>query len=300
MSYWTGVATLTGIYMIAMLGMSILTGFTGLFSMGHAGFMAIGAYTSAENSFPSPIKLFVNNLSQLTSQFAFCEPINIADDQIGVNAFCGTVTLILAVLYLLDKNIKLRERIAKTALLVLLYASFDVNVLNYIWHGFHVQNGLPNRFAFIYIFLMLTMAFDAWRHMHKFKVWQILLAMAAPLAFAIYSAVTGLGERELYTYGITIGLLLLYGMAMLIYRLGKMHREVFRSLFFFLAAVEMVSYAIFGVFCNGKFSYRQISNSSSCSADNVVGVPPPIYTEVSFFPFCSSPQKRISLFSASR
>ena len=47
MSYWTGVATLTGIYMIAMLGMSILTGFTGLFSMGHAGFMAIGAYTSA-------------------------------------------------------------------------------------------------------------------------------------------------------------------------------------------------------------------------------------------------------------
>ena len=82
-------------------------------------------------------------------------------------------------------------------------------MLNYIWHGFHVQNGLPNRFAFIYIFLMLTMAFDAWRHMHKFKVWQILLAMAAPLAFAIYSAVTGLGERELYTYGITIGLLLL-------------------------------------------------------------------------------------------
>ena len=160
-------------------------------------------------------------------------------------------TLILAVLYLLDKNIKLRERIAKTALLVLIYASFDVNVLNYIWHGFHVQNGLPNRFAFIYIFLMLTMAFDAWRHMHKFKVWQVLLAMAVPLAFAIYSAVTGLGERELYTYGITIGLLILYGMAMLIYRLGKMHREVFRSLFFFLAAVEMVSYAIFGVFCNG-------------------------------------------------
>ena len=47
MNYWLGVATLTGIYMIAILGVSILTGFTGLFSMGHAGFMAIGAYTSA-------------------------------------------------------------------------------------------------------------------------------------------------------------------------------------------------------------------------------------------------------------
>lgn len=45
--YWLGVATLTGIYLISTLGVSILTGFTGLFSMGHAGFMAIGAYVSA-------------------------------------------------------------------------------------------------------------------------------------------------------------------------------------------------------------------------------------------------------------
>lgn len=47
MGYWLGVATLTGIYLIAILGVSVLTGFTGLFSLGHAGFMAIGAYTSA-------------------------------------------------------------------------------------------------------------------------------------------------------------------------------------------------------------------------------------------------------------
>ena len=45
--YWIGVFTLVGIYTIAILGVSILCGFTGLFSMGHAGFMAIGAYTSA-------------------------------------------------------------------------------------------------------------------------------------------------------------------------------------------------------------------------------------------------------------
>lgn len=45
--YVLGVISLTGIWMIAILGMSILTGFTGLFSFGHAGFMAIGAYVSA-------------------------------------------------------------------------------------------------------------------------------------------------------------------------------------------------------------------------------------------------------------
>ena len=59
MNYWIGVATLTGIYMIAILGVSIVTGFTGLFSMGHAGFMAIGAYTSAiiTKNFGMPIMI---------------------------------------------------------------------------------------------------------------------------------------------------------------------------------------------------------------------------------------------------
>ena len=46
-AYWTGVITQTGIMMIAIIGISLLTGFTGIFSMGHAGFMCIGGYVSA-------------------------------------------------------------------------------------------------------------------------------------------------------------------------------------------------------------------------------------------------------------
>lgn len=46
-SYVQGIIILVGINMIAVLGVSILTGFTRLFSFGNAGFMSIGAYTSA-------------------------------------------------------------------------------------------------------------------------------------------------------------------------------------------------------------------------------------------------------------
>ena len=45
--YIIGIIALTGIQLIAMLGVSLLSGFTGLFSFGHAGFMAIGGYVSA-------------------------------------------------------------------------------------------------------------------------------------------------------------------------------------------------------------------------------------------------------------
>ncbi|HHT20638.1 MAG TPA: branched-chain amino acid ABC transporter permease [Tissierellia bacterium] len=46
-AYITTVLIMTGINLLAVIGLSVLTGFTGLFSFGHAGFMAIGAYTSA-------------------------------------------------------------------------------------------------------------------------------------------------------------------------------------------------------------------------------------------------------------
>jgi len=47
MEYILGIFELSAINLVAVLGLSILTGFTGLFSFGHAGFMAIGAYVGA-------------------------------------------------------------------------------------------------------------------------------------------------------------------------------------------------------------------------------------------------------------
>jgi branched-chain amino acid transport system permease protein len=45
--YVSGLLILVGINIIAVVGVSVLTGFTRLFSFGNAGFMSIGAYTSA-------------------------------------------------------------------------------------------------------------------------------------------------------------------------------------------------------------------------------------------------------------
>lgn len=46
-NYKMRILNLAGIYIILALSMNIINGFTGLFSLGHAGFMALGAYTSA-------------------------------------------------------------------------------------------------------------------------------------------------------------------------------------------------------------------------------------------------------------
>ena len=48
MDYYTeGILMLLCINMIAAMGVSLLTGFTGIFTLGHAAYMAMGAYTAA-------------------------------------------------------------------------------------------------------------------------------------------------------------------------------------------------------------------------------------------------------------
>lgn len=45
--YHMYVATLTGIYIITVMGLNLTLGYTGQISLGHAAFMALGAYTVA-------------------------------------------------------------------------------------------------------------------------------------------------------------------------------------------------------------------------------------------------------------
>ena len=48
-------------------------------------------------------------------------------------------------------------------------------VLGYVWHGFHDQYGIPNRFAFLYIFALLAMAYEGYcalvRGKRKVSLW---------------------------------------------------------------------------------------------------------------------------------
>ena len=46
-TYTTSILIRAGINMIAVMGLSLVLGFTGQFSLGHAGFMAVGGYTAA-------------------------------------------------------------------------------------------------------------------------------------------------------------------------------------------------------------------------------------------------------------
>ncbi len=81
------------------------------------------------------------------------------------NIYCGSMAFLLVPLFFMNRKIKLRRKLVFGCLALFFYLSFSVNVLNFIWHGFHYPNSLPCRQSFIYIFLVLCMCYEAflWR-----------------------------------------------------------------------------------------------------------------------------------------
>ncbi len=116
---------------------------------------------SVNGSFgPGKAHFFLNIEEILKSMLYKTEPVTLSSGQEALNVYCGMAALLLIILYILNREINIIEKISHIALFIFLAISFSFNWLNYIWHGFHIQNGLPNRFSFIFIALMLSMSGD--------------------------------------------------------------------------------------------------------------------------------------------
>ncbi|MDF2888700.1 MAG: Protein of unknown function, rane YfhO [Lacrimispora sp.] len=101
------------------------------------------------------------------------------------NIYCGVAILIFFLLYLGCGKIRQKDKIVMCSLILFFYASFSVNVLNFIWHGFHYPNSLPCRQSFIYIFLMLTAGYHAYIYLHDIPWKHVVTAFFASIIFVI-------------------------------------------------------------------------------------------------------------------
>ncbi len=133
--------------------------------------LALQATASGSSTFPKTFNSYFSILEMLARHIGNVE-VEIGLDH-WPNIYCGVAVLIFFLLYLACEKIAVREKAVYCSLLLFFYLSFSVNVLNFLWHGFHYPNSLPCRQSFIYILLLLTMCCQAylcldhipWKHM---------------------------------------------------------------------------------------------------------------------------------------
>ncbi len=92
------------------------------------------------------------------------------------NLYCGVLPITLGFLFLMAKEVRLRDKLCATGLLIFFIFSILIRQLDYIWHGFHFTNQIPYRFSFLFSFVLLYMAYRAWLVRDSFELWQLILA----------------------------------------------------------------------------------------------------------------------------
>ena len=220
---------------------------------------------SADSSFPTKWKFYENFLDILGQQLPFVEPTDLS----GLpNLFCGIIVLMCVILYIFRKKTPLKYKISRLFLLVFLIFSCNVNVLDYIWHGFHYPNSLPNRFTFIYIFVLLTIAYEVILSLQQYHLWQYLVSFLGSMMFVLAVYYQGNETRSLYVYFISMGLLWVYLFLMCLYKVNVNKRKLFGGILCVVLVLEAGANGIFGLIQNGSIN-RTNYNSKLEAAQSV-------------------------------
>lgn len=89
------------------------------------------------------------------------------------NLYCTVAVFMFVPLYFFCPKISSKEKVGNAVLIFFFLTCFNMNIPNYIFHGFHFPNSLPARESFIYIFLLVTIVYQTLIHIRDFTSKQI-------------------------------------------------------------------------------------------------------------------------------
>ncbi len=142
--------------------------------------------SATTGSAPTELKFYFNIFDFISNHIASLEPtIRSSGDDVLPNVYCGILTIILIPLYMFSTKISSTEKAASAVLLAIMYFSFNLNYLNFFWHGLHFPNDLPYRQSFMYSFLLIVMAAKALKNIYEFNKKQILVVGIAIIAYIV-------------------------------------------------------------------------------------------------------------------
>lgn len=171
----------------------------------------LGSSSATKGTFPAEFKFYFNIFDFLANHIASLEPtIRSSGETVLPNIYCGILTVMLLPIYILSNKIPSKEKIASAVLLIIMFFSFNINYLNYIWHGFHFPNDLPYRQSFMYSFILVVLAFKAIKYI-EFTDRKTIIASGGGLALfvVLVQEITSKNVNDTSIY-LTLAFILLY------------------------------------------------------------------------------------------
>ncbi len=237
-----------GLCSIVSVGLSFLTLFTTICSL--------NGTIASEDSLGS-VYWFGNIFKIIRNVFIFSKPVTMSQVQSEVNVYAGVGIIVLLCFLPLCKGLRLNEKISRIIIIVLLFASMNNSLLNYVWHGLHHQAGIPNRFSFVYIFIAIETAFIIFEHIFELSfrrfVSGIIVALILPMVVYFFTDYNGLYSSKTILI-LSLIIICVYSLVIALCSMGKKLSKVMSAVFSILLMAEIFINAI-ASFNNGDMYY---------------------------------------------
>ena len=215
--------------------------------LGLGAFMLIPAYlalqltNSVDNKFPEFITFYETWYMMISNAIGFHEPT--AKEGLP-NFYCGMFAIILLGVFLVNRKIKIREKIITVLYLAFIVVSCNMNVLNYIWHGFHFTNMIPYRFSFLFSFILVAAAYRSFTVITEdIDVFDIMSMAIMTLAIALIAH----NNQESQAVLKSVIACIVYIVIMFIYERKLIGKKVMGAAVALVCTVEMGWNAYIGV-----------------------------------------------------
>ncbi len=100
--------------------------------------------------------------------------------------YSGVFTIILIPLFFLNKNITMKQKAAYGAFSIIMFFCMYISVIDIAWHGFQTPNWLNYRYSFMFCFLLIVMAAQAFEHLEGFSVREVGGVLFGVAVFLVY------------------------------------------------------------------------------------------------------------------
>ncbi len=108
--------------------------------------------------------------------------------------YCGILPLILAPIYFMLPRISKKQKIWSGIFLMVMFFSMNSSTIDLFWHGMSQPNWLNYRYSFMFCFLLLILAYEAFRSLEKIN-YKWVLGVCAGLLVLIFMV-----QKQDYTF----------------------------------------------------------------------------------------------------
>ncbi len=230
---------------------------------------ALQATASGDFDFPKTVSCYFSIFDMIARH------IGNVGTEIGLdhwpNIYCGVAVLMFLLLFLGAKKITVREKTVYCGLLLMFYASFSINIFNFIWHGFHYPNSLPCRQSFIYIALVLTMCYQACLELNDTSWKHAVWAFWGAVIFVIMAEklVDNTDQFHFSVFYVAIIFLALYMGLIYLYKWKQWNEEVMILAVFLVALETAINFGVTSLPTTNRTAYVKDNEDTQRLVENI-------------------------------